>query len=408
MKRRIMISLLIAALLANNAMADSENTPICSMFSEYYTKKIYDRMIGYPSHKVTEINDGRIAVVGQSADYKSDDDFCQSYTSCAYSGHMIEVDECGNVVERIKISNNDKENEKERIGINILDCFEGDGMLYLAVYKSRLIECKYEDSYLMIGIKNRENVFTRMIDGKNVKNIFKVEKGFVFTCEEDGKIILKKINTQGEIDVIDYIGDTNSYKVIAVCESRTDYYALIDAFKQYMPEYVIKKISKNGVETETISVLDNRKNNTVYNFDGINYSEEGIYVYGSEERKNKKTKEMICRYDDDLALKWNMTFEMTYEGTHIAQIELMPDNRMICLVRERPTIIKEFKNVDSKIQILIIDDNKNISLIYDGYDECFAIKYYAENLYAFWYGNLGKNENIRYNIYMTKIPIETD
>ena len=102
-----------------------------------------------------------------------------------------------------------------------------------------------------------------------------------------------------------------------------------------------------------------------------------------------------------------MVFEMTYESTHIVQIELIPGDRMICLVRERPiTIIEKFKSDDSKIQILAIDDNKNVSVIYDGYDECFAIKYFAGNLYAFWYGNLDELEDFRRGIYMTRIPIK--
>lgn len=413
--RKIMIMLLVAMLFASNAAANSENAHMCSALDDYYTQKIYDGIIGYPCYKVTEINDNMIGIMGRSDDYRSNDNF-RHYT-IAESGKyiMMVIDEHENMDKKIKIS--DDEKDGARIRMKILDCFEDEETLYMAVYKSILIGFKYEGSYLMIGMKNGEQVFTKTIGDENVKNIYKGENDFLFVCEEDGKIILKKINEQGEIDVIDYIGDTNRYNVISTCESQTDYYMLIetwhpmnetDTWKMlHKTEYIIKKISKGDKETKIISALDNRTNNTTYIFDGMNCDEEGIYVYGFNARKNNKTKEMICCYDEELAIKWDMVFEMTYESTHIVQIELMPGDRMICLVRERPiTIIEKFKSDDSKIQILAIDDNKNVSVVYDGYDDCFAIKYFAGNLHAFWYGNLDELEDFRRGIYMTRIPIK--
>ena len=415
--RKIMIMLLIAMLFASNAAASSENAPMCSALNDYYTQKIYDGIIGYPCYKVTGINNNMIAIMGRSDDYRSNDNF--RHYMIAENGEyiMMVIDEHENVVEKIKIS--DDEKDGARIRMKILDCFEDEETLYMAVYKSKLIGFKYEDSYLMMGMKNEEQVLAETIGGENVKNIYKGKNGFLFVCDEDGEIILKKISKRGEIDVIDYIGDTNRYNVISACESQTDYYVLIemwhpmsetDTWKMLNEtECIIKKISKSDKETKIISVFDNRTNNTTYIFDGMNCDEEGIYVYGFNARKNNKTKEMIWCYDEELALKWDMVFEMTYESTHIVQIELIPGDRMICLVRERPiTIIEKFKSDDSKIQILAIDDNKNVSVIYDGYDDCFAIKYFAGNLHAFWYGNLDELEDFRRGIYMTRIPIEAN
>ena len=412
--RKIIITLLIAMLIANNAAASSENAPVCGKLSDYYTQKIYDGIIGYPCYKVTEINDNMIAVVGRSDDYRSNDNF-HHYTIAESSEYMMVIDEHENVVKRIKMATTI--NLERKTEFKILECFGDNGMIYLAVRDIDWIGIKYELSYVVMGIRNGEMAFTRAIGGENVKNIYKGENGFLFVCEENGKIILKKINRQGETDVIDYIGDTNKYNVISACESKTDYYVLIemwhpmnetDTWKMLNEtEYIIKKISKSDKETNIISAFDNRTNNTTYIFDGMNCDEEGIYVYGFNARKNNKTKEMICCYDEELVLKWDMVFEMTYESTHIVQIELIPGDRMICLVRERPiTIIEKFKSDDSKIQILAIDDNKNVSVVYDGYDDCFAIKCFAGNLHAFWYGNLDELEDFRRGIYMTRIPIK--
>ena len=148
-----MIMLLVAMLFASNAAANSENAHMCSALDDYYTQKIYDGIIGYPCYKVTEINDNMIGIMGRSDDYRSNDNF-RHYTIAESSEYMMVIYEHENVVKRIR---------------------------------------------------NGERAFTRAIGGENVKNIYKGENGFLFVCEENGKIILKKINRQGETDVIDYI-----------------------------------------------------------------------------------------------------------------------------------------------------------------------------------------------------------
>ena len=122
---------------------------------------------------MTEINDDMIAVVGRNDDYRSNDNF-RHYT-IAESGEyiMMVIDEHENVVEKIKIS--DDEKDGARIRMKILDCFEDKETLYMAIYKSSLIGFKYEESYLVMGMKNWEQVFAETIGGENVKNIYKGE-----------------------------------------------------------------------------------------------------------------------------------------------------------------------------------------------------------------------------------------
>ena len=184
-----MITLLIAMLFANNAAASSENAPACGKLSDYYTQRIYDGIIGYPCYKVTGINDKMIAIMGRSDDYRSNDNF-HHYTIAESSEYMMVIDEHENVVERIKMATTI--NGKRKTEFKILECFGDNGMIYLAVRDIDWIGLKYELSDVVMGIRNGEMAFTRAIGGENVKNIYKGENGFLFVCEENGKIILKK------------------------------------------------------------------------------------------------------------------------------------------------------------------------------------------------------------------------
>ena len=137
-----------------------------------------------------------IAIMGRSDDYRSNDNF-RHYTIAESSEYMMVIDEHENVVERIKMATTI--NGKRKTEFKILECFGDNGMIYLAVRDIDWIGLKYELSYVVMGIRNGEMAFTRAIGSENVKNIYKGENGFLFVCEENGKIILEK-NKQARRD----------------------------------------------------------------------------------------------------------------------------------------------------------------------------------------------------------------